>query len=197
MSLLAFFGITSGVLSAICYIPYIRDIFKGSTKPERATWFIWSVLTSILLFAQLAKGATNSIWLTVVQSLGVILIFALSIKFGEGGLQRRDILALIAAGIGLVAWYFTKEAAVALWLTIAIDFSGASLTIVKAYQEPETETQSTWVLSGIAGIFGAMAVGYLSLSLLAFPIYVIVVNFAVFFAIRLGFMRKSRRRVSA
>lgn len=180
------------MLSAVCYVPYIRDIFKGTTKPERATWFIWSVLTTILLFAQLAKGATNSIWLTVVQALGVIIIFILSLRFGEGGLQRRDLVALGAAGIGLAAWFVTKDAAIALWLTILIDFSGAVLTIIKAYREPETETQSTWILSSIAGIFGALAVGAFSLELLAFPVYVFLVNLAVFLAIRLGLRTTSR-----
>lgn len=180
------------MLSAVCYVPYIRDIFKGSTKPERATWLIWSVLTTILLFAQLAKGATNSIWLTAVQTLGVIIIFLLSLRFGEGGLQRRDLIALGAATIGLVAWFVTKDATIALWLTILIDFSGGVLTIIKAYQEPETETQSTWIISSIAGLFGALAVGSFSLELLAFPVYVFLVNLAVFLAIRLGLRATSR-----
>lgn len=190
MSWTATLGVVAGVLSAVCYVPYIRDIFRGTTKPERATWFIWSVLTLILLFAQLAKGATDSIWLTVVQSLGVVVIFFLSLKFGEGGLQRRDIIALIAAAIGLGVWFVTQEAAFALWLTIAIDFAGASLTILKAYEEPESETQITWFLSGLAGVFAALAVGSWSLNLLAFPVYVLIVNFTVFGAIRLGFARK-------
>lgn len=186
MDRLALFGITSGVISAICYIPYIIDIFKGTTKPERATWFIWSVLTTILLFAQLAEGATHSIWLTLVQALGVILIFLLSIKYGSGGLEKRDKIALAAAGAGLLLWYFTRQPAVALWLTIIIDFSGASLTIIKAYREPETETAITWLLSSIAGIFGALAVGSLSVVLLAFPVYVFVVNAFVYLAIYFG-----------
>ncbi len=87
MDVLLVFGILAGLLSVISYIPYVLDTLKGSTKPERATWFIWSVLTTILLFAQLAKGATNSIWLTVVQTFGPILIFLLSIKYGEGGFK--------------------------------------------------------------------------------------------------------------
>lgn len=191
MNLLVISGLVSGVLSAVCYLPYIRDILAGTTKPERATWFIWSILTSILFFAQASKGATNSLWLTGVQALGVIIIFLLALKFGEGGVERRDIYALIAAGIGLIAWFFTREAAVALWITIGIDFAGASLTIAKAYRDPGSETASAWIISSIAGIFGALAVGSFSINLLAFPIYVFIINLSVFMAILLGRRNKS------
>lgn len=197
MDILLVLGLLAGVLSVISYIPYVLDTLKGSTKPERATWFIWSVLTTILLFAQLAKGATHSIWLTAVQTFGPILIFLLSIRYGEGGFNKRDIAALLAAGAGIIAWYFTQEAAFALWITIAIDFSGALLTIIKAYEKPETETQATWLISAIAGGLAALAVGAWSPSLLAFPVYVLIVNSMVLIAIKLGIMEKVKARHSS
>lgn len=180
------FGIISGILSVITYIPYLRDIFKLKTRPERATWFIWSILTAIAFFSQVAEGATHSLWLAGVQAAGVVIIFLLSFKFGVGGLTRRDLLALGAAGVGLMFWYYTNNAAIALFITIIIDAIGASLTVWKAYLDPESETFSTWVLSGTAGIFAAIAVGSFDYVLLAFPIYVILINYAVAVAMILG-----------
>lgn len=179
-------GLISGFLSVVTYVPYLRDIFRLKTKPERATWLIWSVLTGIAFFTQLAEGATDSLWLTGVQAVGVVLIFLLSIKFGVGGLTRRDLLALGAAGVGLLLWYLTSNAAVALFISIAIDAIGASLTVLKAYADPGSETFSTWVLSGTAGVFAAFAVGSFDYVLLAFPVYVIAVNYAVAGAMLLG-----------
>lgn len=184
--MLAIFGLVSGILSVITYIPYLCDIFRLKTKPERATWLIWSVLTAIAFFSQLAEGATHSLWLTGVQAAGVVMIFLLSIKFGIGGLTRRDISALVAAGVGLLLWYYTDNAAIALFITIAIDALGASLTVIKAYADPESETLSTWVLSGTAGIFGALAVGAFDYVLLAFPVYIILINYTVAGAMVLG-----------
>ncbi len=184
--LLVISGYIAGILSAISYVPYVRDIFKGITRPERASWLIWSVLGSIAFFSQLAKGATDSLWLTGVQTFGVLLVFLLSIKFGIGGLTKRDVIALIAAGAGIILWYLTKEAAVALFITIAIDAVGGVLTVIKSYEDPSSETISTWLLSGSAGIFAAIAVGKPDVVLLAYPLYILLINFSVVFAIHLG-----------
>ncbi len=179
-------GLIAGVLSVFTYLPYIRDIFRLKTKPQRATWFIWSVLSGIALFAQIAKGASNSLWLIGVQTIGVIFIFALSIRFGTGGFTRRDIIALVAAGFGLLLWFYTKEAALALFISIIIDAIGGLLTVAKAYKDPASETLATWLLSGTAGIFAAFAVGSFNYVLLAFPVYVVLINYAVAVAMVLG-----------
>ena len=111
-------------LSFYLFVPYIKDIFKNTTKPERASWLIWAILGLVIFFAQLAKGASNSLWFTGAQVLGDLTVFILAIKYGVGGLIKRDIIALFAAGLGLVLWYLTSEAAVALFIAIAIDATG-------------------------------------------------------------------------
>jgi hypothetical protein len=179
-------GYISGLLSVISYFPYIRDILKLTTKPERASWLIWSFLGSIAFFSQLAKGASDSLWLTGVQTFGVLIVFLLSIKFGYGGLRKLDIFSLIGAGFGLILWYLTNEPATALFIVIAIDAIGGFLTAIKSYREPESETLITWVLSGIAGVFAAIAVGSIDFILLSYPIYIFLINFAVVLAIILG-----------
>lgn len=63
---LTVFGWLSGILSALCYVPYIRGILKHEVKPERASWLIWSVLTVLGFLSNLAIGATNSLWLPAV-----------------------------------------------------------------------------------------------------------------------------------
>ena len=95
-------GLLSGFLSIIMYIPYLRDIFHHTTKPERASWLIWSVLGGIAFFSQFAKGATNSLWLTGAQTLGVFVVFILSLRYGVGGLVKRDIYALNYSGTWLI-----------------------------------------------------------------------------------------------
>lgn len=185
------FGLLSGILSALCYIPYVRGIVKGKVKPERASWLIWSVLTAIGFFSSLAIGATHSLWLPGVQGIGVIVVFLLSIKYGYGGLLKRDILTLIASALTLIIWYFTQQPVVALYLTTIIDAMGGYLTVIKSYEEPDTETPVTWAMSAIAGLFAVLSVGKLDLSLLAYPFYILLINGAVFVAILLG--RKVRR----
>lgn len=184
--MLQILGYISAALSIIMVLPYIRDIFRKVTQPERASWFIWTVLGFIAFFSQFTKGATDSLWLTAGQTVAVLVIFALSIKYGVGGLTKRDVRALIVAGLGLVLWYITNEASYALLIVIAIDTVGTYLTMTKAYQDPESETMSTWLMSGTSGIFGALAVGSLNPILLAYPLYIVVANYTIVGAMILG-----------
>jgi len=188
--MLQFLGVMSGVLGVVYCIPYVRDILLRKTKPERASWLIWIVLGGIAFFSQLAKGASNSLWMTGADTLGVAIIFVLSLRFGKGGLTKRDVKALLFAFLGLVLWYFTKEPAFALFIVILVDGAGAILTVLKAYKDPESETLSAWFLSGLSGFVAALAVGSFNWTLLAYPIYIGLANWSVIVAMMLGKKKK-------
>jgi hypothetical protein len=190
--MLQLLGIASAILSLICFIPYIKDILSGSTRPERASWLIWTVLGCIAFFSQLAEGATDSLWLTVGQTFGVTGIFLLSLKFGVGGLVKRDVIALSFAALGLVLWSITNEAAIALILVILIDCVGSILTMIKSYEDPESETVITFILSGTSGLLGALAVGSWDILLLSYPVFIWMINYAIAGSIFLGRRRKQR-----
>lgn len=185
--MLFLFGGLSGILSAACYIPYIRDILLLKTKPERASWLIWSLLGGIAFFSQLEKGATDSLWLTGIQTLGVLLVFILSIRYGMGGFTKKDYTAVVVAIIGLICWYFTSEAATALIIVILVDMAGGILTMIKSYKDPGSETLITWVLSCMAGFFAIVSVGLWEPMLLIYPFYIFLINLGVIIAIQLGF----------
>lgn len=186
------FGILAGFLAAAAFIPYIRDILRLKTKPQRTTFLIWSILGGIAFFSQFAKGASNSLLLPGAETLLVVVVFLLSLKYGVGGFSRKDYVALGAVLVGLVAWYLTKEAAVALYIVIAIDAVGTILTIHKTYLDPGSETRISWVSSTFAGLFAALAVGDFNIILLSYPIYVFLANLAVVGTIQLGFRRKQK-----
>lgn len=179
-------GLLGGLVSLLAYPPYIRDMIKGTTRPERATWFIWSVISVIALGTQLAQGGTWSVAMTVTQTLGVVAVFLLSIRYGYGGFKRRDIISLIVAGLGLLLWAVTDQPIVALWVVVLVDAAGAWLTIYKSYLEPETETEITWILDCIANLLAVIAVGQLDFGLMLYPAYLFMINASVLAAIKLG-----------
>jgi len=47
-------GTVAVVMALYSYVPYIKDIFAGKTKPHAFTWLIWGLLTSIAFFGQMA-----------------------------------------------------------------------------------------------------------------------------------------------
>ena len=180
-------GYLSGILILLSFVPYIRDIFLHKTKPERASWLIWSLLGLISFFSQHAKGAQYSLIFTAAQAAGDSLIFLLAIKYGLGGLKRRDILGLTGAVSGLILWYVVGEAAIALLMVIFVDAIGAVLTVMKSYRNPSTETVSSWYLTFWGAFFGCVAIGKLNLILLAFPFYTCFAALAILISIKLGF----------
>jgi len=184
------FGYLSGIVILLSFFPYLRDILAKKTKPERASWFIWTVLGTIITFSQLYKGASYSLIVSAAQVVGDFFIFILALKYGIGGFLKRDIFALCGATIALIFWYFTKEAATALFIGIFIDATGTFLTTIKSYEKPETETVSSWLLTFVAGFLGCLSVGSLNLILLAFPIYVCLASISIISAIYFGLKRK-------
>ena len=189
---LVLLGVLSGVLSTFAYLPYVIDTIARRTQPQRASWLIWSVLGSIAFFSQLHEGASASLWFAGVQVGGTITVFVLSIGLGIGGfLNRGDCLVLLGALAGLVLWYFTETAIYAPSITISISLLGGSVTVLKAFRDPQSETMSTWFLSFIASACAIFSVGTLDWVILAYPLYLFTLNGAIVVAMLLGRLRNA------
>lgn len=192
MSAVTFAGILSGVLSSLAFLPYIIDTLARRTRPERASWLIWSVLGSIAFFSQLHEGGGDSLWFAGAQVTGTAVVFLLSIALGVGGfLNRADAFVLTAAAGGLVLWYHTDTALYALVITICISLLGGTVTVAKAFRDPGSETMATWGMSWVASVFAILSVGRADPVLLAYPLYLFTLNGAIVLAILAG--RMSRR----
>ncbi|HPJ17419.1 MAG TPA: hypothetical protein PK639_04330 [Candidatus Woesebacteria bacterium] len=185
-------GFLSGIIVPIGYIPYIKDILDQKTKPQRISWLIWLVLGGIAFFSQLAEGANNSLWLPAIQTLAVLIVFILSIKNGMGGFSGKDKISLSLALLGLIVWALTKEPLFALIITVFVDSLGSVLSVIKSYEEPESETLITWVLDGLAGLLAILAVGKIDVVLLIYPTYIFLANLAVIIAILMGKRRLAK-----
>jgi hypothetical protein len=178
-NLLAVFGVWSAVVNTIGLFPYVRDILKHKTKPERATWWIWLLLNVIALFAQLAAGATWSTLMTVATILSVGLIAVLSVKYGYGTFAKKDFVALIIASMGALISFFIKSPLLALLVVISVDFMGYWLTFTKSWKAPHTETLSAWIFALMSAFFGAVAVGKWDFVELLYPTYFLIGNTAL------------------
>lgn len=177
--MLQLFGLLSGILPILSVIPYDRDILKHKTKPHRGSFLIWSVLGGIAFFTQRAQSATWSLFLPGADTVATLSIFILSIRYGVGGLSKRDITGLLLAALGLVLWAVTRQPLTALIITVGVDAVGTVLTLVKTWEDPDSETFSSWLLAALGGLFAVFAVGRLSFNLLLYPVYIFVANASV------------------
>ncbi len=180
-------GAIACALSVLAFMPYIRDTLLGNTRPERASWLIWTVLSSISFFSQIYEGAGLSLWFAGAQVSVTAIIFLLSIRLGHG-LYITEINKKLYAitFVGLLTSFIYDSAVYALAVSILISLAGGAKTVVKAFHHPATETISTWLMALLASVFGLISVGKPDPVLLAYPMYLIVIYGSVIIAILAG-----------
>ena len=172
-------GLLAGVVAIADTIPYVRDTVRGSTRPHRGTWLIWSVLAIVVCLSQRADGAS---WSLIMAAAGAVLtgaVFLLSICRGEGGLSPADVLMITLAGGGVIGWVVAGEPVVATACVVAADLIGVAMMVPKTYRDPGSETLATFALASLSGALAAGAVGAPDRSLLLYPVYYCLVNGAI------------------
>ena len=175
----AILGLLAAAVGVADTIPYVRDTLRGATRPHRGTWLIWGVLAVVVCLSQYADGASWSLVMAGVQAVLTGVIFALSIRHGEGGLRPVEMVMIAVATVGVIGWIVADEPLVATACVVAADLIGAAMMIPKTYRDPDSETLVTFAFASLGGAMAAGAVGALDLSLLLYPVYYCVINGAI------------------
>jgi len=169
----------SAILVFAAMPPYIIDVIKGKTTPERMTWFILSLLGVIVFISQAEAGASWSLVFSGLDTLGSITVLGLSFWHGAGGATKLDFLALCIAAIGVVVSFIAKDPFAALVGVIVADFSGMVLTIIKVWKDPKSETTVSWLLFATAGVFGLLTISEWTFGVFIYPLYLVVINYSI------------------
>lgn len=172
-------GVLAGVVGVFDTIPYLRDVFWGSTRPHRGTWLIWSALAIVVCFSQWADGASWSLIMVLTQAVLTTAVFAVAIFRGQDGLTAVELMLIAIAGVGIVGWLVSGEPIVATACVVAADLIAVAMMAPKTYRDPLSETLATFVFASIGGALAAGAVGAFDASLLVYPIYYCVSNGAL------------------
>ncbi len=167
-------GVIAGLLAACSFAPYIRSILRGTTKPHRASYGIWSLLSMIILVSYFVTGARGTIWLLLSITSLQTIVFILSFKYGMGGFQRLDVVCLTGAVIGLILWAVTENPLTALYVSIFIEVLGWIPTIKKTYLYPQTENLATWLIALCAASVNLFAITEFALKIYLYPVYVLI-----------------------
>ncbi len=183
-------------LSMTGYIWYGITVLRGRVQPERRSWLIWAAQYSVLLVAHEAKAAVDPLWLVGAQTLGVLVIFELSLVFGVGRYGRKSVGILAGVGAGLVAWGLTSNPTAAIVIALLIELTGAVFTLRHSYRHPDAEPVGPWVLFAVAGLAGLPAVGSeADFGLYLYPVALMAINAAVVVTVMCG--RRAQTRLLA
>lgn len=153
----ALIGQIAGLLALLQIIPYVVSIFRGQTKPERMSYFIWLIVDIIAIASYISAGATTTIWAGLIFTLTGFLVFILSIKYGMGGFSPFDGICFLLAIVGVIIWVTSKDPILALYFMTFVGFIGYLPTIKKVYIMPKTESTVSWSLAASASILNLFA----------------------------------------
>jgi hypothetical protein len=159
-------------------LAYLKETFRGETKPNRVSWLIWFIAPLIATAAALSNGVRWAVVPTFMAGFGPLLVFIASFasKKAYWKLMRIDYICGLFSILALIFWAITKDAVVAIWFSIASDGFAVIPTVTKAWKYPETETG----LAYMSGLFSALtsfaAIKVWNFSGYGFAVYLVVAN---------------------
>jgi hypothetical protein len=169
-------GRIAGFLALASFVPYVVDTLRGHARPSRATWWIWTLVGGVLFASHRESGGGESGWAPLAFVVGPFVIALLSVRYGEGGWARLDLVCIVGALLGLAGWGLTGSPAVALALNLVVDALGAVPTLEKAWRDPRSESLASWALGSAGTALNLVAVPEWSLAVAAFPVYLAVLS---------------------
>lgn len=174
-----YLGILINAIGSLSYLIYTA---RGKIKPNRVTFFIWSIAPFVAFAAQKSQGVGLQSLMTFTVGLFPLLIFITSLvnKKAYWKLTMFDLTCGALSLMGLLLWYLTKVGNIAVFFGALADGLAALPTIVKAYYYPETESAWPWFASFMQGVIILLTIKQWTFEYYGFPIYYTITVFVIF-----------------
>ncbi len=166
------FATLGTVLGLLSFVPYFRDIFRGTTKPHIFSWFIWSLLVGITFFIQVSDGGGVGAIVTGVEALCCLAVTIFAYTRGEKNITRSDWACLFLALVAIALWRFAGQPLLATFFVILADSLAFIPTFRKSLLRPHEETISQYALSSVHWIFSIAALQTFVLTTWLYPVWI-------------------------
>lgn len=173
------FSIIGSFFGIIALFPYVRDVFRATTKSHPFTWFVWALINVIAFFAQLAGGAGIGAAITGVVAFECFVIAVFSLWRGEKRIVALDWWCLFGALTGVVLWRVTQDPFIAVVFVVIADAVCSVPTFRKSYWRPNEETVSSYVLGAIRAVFGLLALASFNPTTALYPAFTLLSDAAI------------------
>ena len=171
------FVILGAFIQFLGALSYLIDTLKGKTKPNKASWFIWTLAPLTAFAAEVSKGVGIQSLMTFMVGFNPLLILIASFfnKKADWKLGKLDYICTALALAGIFLWAIIKDGNIAILFAILADALAAVPTIVKAYFYPETENHWAYSVALISAVITLLAIDRWDFAHYGFPINVLVV----------------------
>ncbi len=176
--------ILGGVAAALALFSsylYIRDIFRGNTKPHTYTWLIWSIVTTIAFLGQWVSGGGPGSWATGVAAVVTIFTLLLSLhgNYGTKDITTFDKVCLALSIIAILPWVLTKNVLWSVILATIIDLIAFAPTMRKTWHAPKSESLGSMYADAVKHSLSIFSMGSYSLVNVIYPAAVLLTKFII------------------
>lgn len=174
----SYFAIIAAAISSLGSIFYLYQTIKGNAQPNRVTWILWAIFPMIVFFAQNSQNTGVMTIITLSSGVFPLLIVTASLFSKKAYWKTKpfDYACLVLAIIGMILWWFSKDANIAIIFAIIADGLAAAPTIKKAYLHPNSESWQAYALSALGFFIGILAIQKWDFTNYAFVIYLFALN---------------------
>ena len=157
-------------LTFAAFVPYIRTIIHGTTKPHVFSWFIWGTTTFVVFLAQLeGKGGVGAWPIGVSGVITIFIAFLAYVKRADITVTKVDWLFFISALSSLPLWYLTSDPLWAVVILTTVDVLGFGPTVRKVYNFPHSESLLFFALFAARNLIVIGALEAHSVTTVLFP----------------------------
>lgn len=162
-------------LTFAAFVPYIRTIIHGTTKPHVFSWFIWGTTTFVVFLAQLeGKGGVGAWPIGVSGVITIFIAFLSCVKRADITITKTDWLFFISALSSLPFWYLTSDPLWAVVILTTVDVLGFGPTVRKVYSFPHSESSLFFALFAARNLTVILALETHSVTTVLFPAVIAV-----------------------
>lgn len=158
-------------------LTYVIDTLKGETRPNRVSWFMWTLAPFVAFAAQLSEGVGIQSLITFMAGFCPLLVLIVSFvdRKAVWKLTSFDLACGVLSLLGLVLWFITRHATIAIVFSIAADTLAAIPTIRKSYTNPESEGWINYLAAAIASGLTLLTIDNWTFATYGFPLYLLTV----------------------
>ncbi len=196
ISLAHWLVILSALISLSGAYAYIKDMFRGKSKPNLVTWGLWAFAPLIATGA--AFSAHADIWATArifMSGFGPFLVFfsAFIIKQGYWKLSRFDYICGVLSIVSISAWLLADSPLLAILLAATADLLATLPTLIKAWKYPETETLYTYIVGIFTATIIIPAIPIWNIENAAFQVYLMIANIGLCLVVIRGYVFRKNK----
>ena len=181
------------VLTFVAFVPYVRSIHAGRTRPHAFSWIVWGLGTFVVFLAQIADGGGSGAWPTGVSGVITACIAVLAYRSrSDTSITKVDWIFLGVALAALPCWLATSNPLVAVVLLTGMDLAGFAPTFRFAFLNPHDEHIGFYSLGALRNAVAIAALQHYSLTTVLFPAAV-----GIACALFVAMVAYRRRRASA